>query len=247
MKAGWYLALYREAGEAGGSFHGLDWPPRGGGGWSEEDWEEEEEEEVPGRALAVADRRAQGKVRRYCASNGLTRLGTLTYAGEGCHDPVVLRADIGRFFRGVRRGLGGERFPYLWVPELHPGGHGWHVHFAVGRYVRRSLIEGAWGRGFVHITLIQGLPVGSGVRGEARMTARYLSKYLGKDLGGAGGLNRYDVAQGFQPKPEVLSGVCDADVVAAAVQRMGEPPAYVWRSVNQEGWRGPSAVWLQWR
>ena len=78
----------------------------------------------------------------------------------------MVRGDIHGFFRGLRRGLGGEPFPYLWVPELHESGHGFHVHFAVGRYVPRSLIEGAWGRGFVFIKLIQGLPVGSGVRGR---------------------------------------------------------------------------------
>ncbi len=42
--------------------------------------------------------------------------------------------------------LGGEAFPYLWVPEWHPGGHGLHLHFAVGRYVRQSLIRDVWGR-----------------------------------------------------------------------------------------------------
>jgi hypothetical protein len=209
----------------------------GGGGWEPE----------PGRALAEAERRARGKVRRYCAANGLSRLGTLTYAGEGCHNPVVVRGDIGRFFRNLRRGLGGERFPYLWVPELHPKGHGWHVHFAVAQYVARSLIEEAWGWGFVHIKLIQGASVGSGVRGEARIAAGYLSKYLGKDLSGAGGLNRYDVAQGFQPRQEPITGRSESGVIGEASERMGGPPWYVWRSVNQEGWKGPRAVWLQWR
>lgn len=239
MSAGWALSLYREAGEAGGSFRSLDRERPGGSGW----WLPEE----PGRALAEAERRARGRVRRYCAANGLSRLGTLTYAGAGEHDPVVVRADIRRFFRGLRRGLGGERFPYLWVPELHKTGHGWHVHFAVGRFVPRGLIEEAWGRGFVHIKLIQGASVGSGVRGEARIAAGYLSKYLGKDLSGAGGLNRYDVAQGFQPKAEPLRANTEVGVIGLAVERMGEPPAYVWRSVDQEGWRGPRAVWLQWR
>jgi len=238
MAAGWFLALYPDAGEAGGSFRGKSRPKRGVGGW----WEPDE----PGRALAEAERRARGKVRRYCAANGLSRLGTLTYRGAGEHDPKAVRADIHGFFRGVRRGVG-EALAYVWVPELHPGGHGWHVHFAVGRFVPRGLIEEAWGRGFVHIKLIQGLPVGSGVRAEARVAARYLSKYLGKDLSGSGGLNRYDVAQGFQPKAEGLTAATEAEAIALAVERMGEEPAYVWRSENQEGWRGPQAVWLQWR
>jgi hypothetical protein len=237
-QGGWFLALYPEAGEAGGSFRGLDRPRAGSGAL----WEPE-----PDRALDEAARRARGKVRRYCAANGLNRLGTLTYRGEGEHDPRVVRGDIHGFFRELRRGPGGEPLPYLWVPELHKTGHGFHVHFAVGRYVPRSLIEGAWGRGFVWIHLLQGLPVGSGVRHEARGAARYLSKYLGKGMAGAGGLNRYDVAQGFQPRAEPITGRTEEAVVAEACGRMGGPPARRWRSETQEGWRGPQAVWMQWR
>ncbi|MEX0826235.1 MAG: hypothetical protein WD184_05740 [Acidimicrobiia bacterium] len=238
MAAGWFLSLYPEAGEAGGSFRGLSRvDSSSGGGWAVD----------PARSLDEAARRARSKVRRYCAANGLNRFGTLTYAGEGVHDPRVVRADVGRFFRGLRRGLGGEAFPYLWVPELHKSGHGFHLHFAVGRYVPRGLIERAWGRGFVFIKLIQGTPSGAGVREEARVAARYLSKYLGKEMAGAGGLNRYDGAQGFQPKAEPITGRTESVVVEAASERMGSQPAYVWRSVNQEGWKGPPAVWLQWR
>jgi hypothetical protein len=112
--------------------------------------------------------------------------------------------------------------------------------------VARGLIEEAWGRGFVFIKLIQGLPVGSGVREEARVAARYLSKYLGKGMSGAGGRNRYDVAQGFQPRFELIVAPTESQIIGAAFQRMGAPD-YLWRSVNQPGWRGPSAVWLQWR
>ena len=186
-------------------------------------------------------------MRRYCAANGLNRLGTLTYAGEGEHDSLAVRADIGRFFRGLRRGLGGDALPYLWVPELHESGHGWHVHFVVGRYVPRRLIESSWGRGFVHIKLIGNLPVGSGVRGEARVAARYVSKYLSKDIGGAGGLNRYDVAQGFQPDKERFEARTEAGVIALASERMGSQPDYVWRSMDAKDWGGPPVVWLQWR
>ena len=67
--------------------------------------------------------------------------------GQGCFDHGQLRADVAGFFRGLRRELGGEPLPYLWVPEWHPGGHGLHVHFAVGRYVKRSLIESRVGPG----------------------------------------------------------------------------------------------------
>ena len=80
-------------------------------------------------------------IRRYCAANRLNRLGTLTYAGEGCHDPSAVRSEVAAFFRRLRSELGGDRFPYLWVPEWHPGGHGLHLHFAVGRFIGQPLIR----------------------------------------------------------------------------------------------------------
>jgi hypothetical protein len=236
LRSGWQLSLYSGAGEAGGSFQGLGRPGRGGSGWDYD----------PERPASEAVRRARAQVRRYCAANLLNRFGTLTYAGGGCHDPLAARADVARFFRRLRVGLGGERLPYVWVPELHPGGHGFHFHIAVARYIARGLIEEAWGHGFVHITLIGDLPVGSGAREEARVAARYLSKYLGKGFS-AGGLNRYDVAQGFQPKAEPITGPTEAGVIGEAAERMGGPPDVLWRSVNEPGWRAPQAVWLQWR
>jgi len=229
--------LYPEAGEAGGSWRGSGSGSGGGGKRAAE----------PGRAADEAARRAKGKVRRYCAANGLNRFGTLTWAGEGEHDPALVRVEIRRFFKGLRRGLGGEAFPYLWVPELHKSGHGWHVHFVVGRYVPRGLIESVWGLGFVHIKLIGNLPVGSGVREEARVAARYVSKYLGKGMGRSDGLNRYDVAQGFKPKSEPVVAPTMDGAIDAASERMGARPAYVWRSLDEDGWQGPPAVWLQWR
>lgn len=51
------------------------------------------------------------RVRRYCAANRLGRLGTLTYAGDGCHNPRRLRADVTTFFRCLRQQLGGGGLP----------------------------------------------------------------------------------------------------------------------------------------
>src|SRR5438105_1846283 len=144
---GWTLNLYPQAGEGGGCLSGARRTEPSGN------------RPEPGRSASEAGRRARGKIRRYCAANGLNRLGTLTYAGEGCHDPRAVRADVGAFFKELRAGTGREAIPYVWVPQLHPGGHGWHVHFGVGRFVPRGVIERAWGRGFVHIKLLGNLPV----------------------------------------------------------------------------------------
>lgn len=199
------------------------------------------------RSAHEAARRARGKVRRYCAANRLNRLGTLTYRGAGCHDPLVAREHIGEFFRGLRRSIGGKALPYLWTDEWHPGGHGLHLHFSVAQYVRRSALESNWGHGFLHIKLIGDLPVGSGSLEEARRAARYLAKYVGKDSDRPrAGLHRYEVAQGFQPREIWMTGRSADEVIALAADRIGAAPDRIWRSSDEEQWDGPPAVWMSW-
>jgi hypothetical protein len=78
--------------------------------------------------------------------------------------------------------LAGRRSPYLWTGEWHKHGLRLHAHFAVGRYVPQTKIEGAWPHGFVHIKLLGDLPYGSVALDQARLAARYLSKYVGKSF-----------------------------------------------------------------
>lgn len=243
VPAEWVLRLCPAAGEAGGCFVASRPRQQGFRVGPAAD---------PERAALEAGRRARGRLRRYCAANGLNRLGTLTYAGDGCHDPRQVRADVGVFFRRLRDQLGGEAFPYAWVPEWHKTGHGLHLHFAVGRYVPRSEIESAWGHGFVHIKLLSGTPAGSGRWGEARRAAGYLSKYVAKTFTDSDsearprGLHRFDVAEGFTPGFALMHGVSAADVVRQASEVMGGLPARSWMSGQVEGWQGPPAVWFQW-
>lgn len=236
-QAFWSFTLYPEAGEGGGCFVPLLRAPKVGGG-------------VPDavRSQEEAARRARTKVRRYCAANRLNRFATLTYAGAGCFEHGRLRSDVAGFFRGLRAGLGGKPLPYLWVPEWHPGGHGLHVHFAVGRFVNYGLIRDVWARGRVHIKLIGDLPVGSGALEEARRAAFYLSKYVTKNVADERipRLHRYEVAQGFQPEAVPLRGVSDADVIGQASKVMGGEPERVWRSSQQEGWQASPAYWCAW-
>lgn len=172
----------------------------------------------------------------------------MTYA-ESCRDPRRLRTDVAGFFRGLRRELGGGALAYAWASEWHPGGHGLHVHFAVGRFVGQGLIRDVWGRGIVHIKLIGDLPQGSGPLEEARVAAGYLAKYVSKSLDDerrVAGLHRYEVAQGFQPERVPLEAGTEAEVLAAACERMGGRPARVWRSSIRVGWSRPPAVWCAW-
>jgi hypothetical protein len=233
----WVLSLYPDAGEGGGC---LSVRRRVLVSDRRPDSE---------RAAEEAARRARAKIRRYAAANRLNRLATLTYRGEGCHDPLRLRGDLAGFFRELRAELAAGGFPYVWVPQWHPGGHGLHAHFAVGRFVPRRLIERAWPHGFVHIKLLGGLPVGSGTLGEARLAARYLARYVGRDLDDGrrlAGLHRYEVAQGFQPAKIECYGASAEDVIERASRYMGSAPERVWLSASVEGWRGPPACWAQW-
>ena len=233
----WQVTLYPNAAEATGSFHSAG-QGSGGDGFARL--------EASDDTAADGARRARGAVRRYCAENRLNRLGTLTYAGEGCHDPKALRADVGAFFRRLRRQLD-EPIAYLWAPEWHKTDHGLHVHFAVGRYVHRSLLVTSWPHGFVHIKLLGHLPAGSSSLAEARLAARYLAKYVGKDLGPSlGGLHRYEVAQGFQPQRLTIRGDTAQEALNWASVAMGRRPAREWHSSSVVDWGRPPAVWAQW-
>lgn len=203
----------------------------------------------PDRASQQAAKRATSKTRKYCAANRLNRLGTLTYRGLGCHDPLQLRREVAAFFRALRVLLGGEPFAYLWTAEWHSSGHGLHVHFAVGRFIPRQLIEQAWPHGFVHIKLLGGLPVGSGAVAEARVAAGYLSKYVGKDFNASkmAGLHRYEVAQGYQPQFRPVWGRTREEATEAASQIMHGQPEVIWLSYMTPDWQGPPAAWMQWR
>lgn len=185
-------------------------------------------------------------VRRYCAANGLNRLGTLTYAPPGCFDPLALRADVARFFRRLRSEVG-QPIPYLWVAEWHPKGHGLHVHFGLGQFVHWSIVERCWGHGFVKMKLLSDVPIRAGSVAEARIAARYLAKYTAKTLDGAtGGLHRYEVAQGFQPRSVVFERPTSLEALDAAADYLGAGPSVLWFSRDEDEWAGAPAVWAQW-
>lgn len=233
------VGLYPDAAEAGGTFRLAERksrPPR----------VRHEPSRDPERSAEEAGRRAATCMRRYAAANRLNRLGTLTYA-VACHDERQVRRDVGDFFRALRDEVG-EAIPYLWVPEWHPGGHGLHVHFAVGRYLRHGAIKRAWGRGIVHIKLLGDVPIGQGRVGEARQAARYLAKYVRKGLADdrIAGLHRYECAQGFQPKVERIEARSCHAAIGEASDRMGRWPDLIWRSRHAERWYGPPALWASW-
>ena len=86
LRREWQLSLYPQAAEAGGCLVTV----RSG--------ESAGREADPERSALEAVRRARAKVRRYGVANRLNRLASLTYAGEGCFDPVQVRSDVAAFF-----------------------------------------------------------------------------------------------------------------------------------------------------
>lgn len=215
----------------------------------------------PGRVLVGAEaiaedhersiRRSRGRLRRFAVHNRLARLVSLTYRGRGCHDFDRMRADVALFERRLR-----EAFPalaFVFTYELHPGGHGWHVHGGVSKGVPVARLAALWGHGFVDIRMVRvggsrgfpGRPAGTG-RAGCRRVAVYLSKYVGKDAEGIpAGRQRYSVRQGFQPGcRRVFLGSPEEVLRAILVELGGEVPSYAWSSSGAPAWVGPPAEYV---
>lgn len=193
-------------------------------------------------------RRARRQVRQYVVANRCDRMLTLTYRGAGNHDRDALVAHLHEFWRALRAGVG-RAFPYVWVPELHPGGHGWHAHAALGSFVPVRLVRACWPHGD-RIDLQRKGRVGSSEAAtveRAKIAARYVGKYLGKgfeETARALGRHRYEFAQGFRPKVERYEAATRAAVVAALDERMGRfPVAASWFSEPDEV---RQSFWLSW-
>ncbi len=119
----------------------------------------------------------------------------------------------------------------------------------MGRFIKWSLIEEAWGHGYVHIKLLGDLPVGSGRLAEARLRpGTWASTWRSRSrMPRIPRRHRYDVAQGFQPERVQVWGRSAVDVVEQASALFGGAlPERSWNSAEQEGWQGPPAVWVQW-
>lgn len=127
----------------------------------------------PERAAVEAGRRATAGSRRHCAHNRLNQPGTLTYWSESCHDPQQERAGVGGVLPSLSFGAGRPGVAVRVGTGVAQSGPGLHMHFAVGRFVLRSVIGQAWDHGSFHITLL-GASAGSGVLGVSRRAAGYL-------------------------------------------------------------------------
>lgn len=198
----------------------------------------------PERSEREAARRAAIAVRRLVCEHRLVRMWTLTLAQRTTADdlPLVVRAVQG-FCRKLRRAY--PRLVWLAVLEWHPGGHGWHVHMVVNRFVPKVRIGELWGLGFVDARLIVAKGDTKGLS-SARRAGQYVAKYLTKSEdetapGHVKGDHRYLRPLGLQ-WTEVEAEGPHCDLVALVWQHLGSV-TWSWFSGTDEKWRGP-ACWV---
>lgn len=208
----------------------------------------------------IANGRAASKSRRYFVRNQLRYMWVLTFA-ESVTDRRSVMSIVSEFARRLRLALGGVKFAYWYSPELHPGGHGWHVNFFINRRVQHDLFVSTWGFGFVWVTDFASSP--KGPKGEPlglcrsaregwRRAAQYGCKYSQKDWSPehVGRSNhRYEIAQGFAPQRQRqwMDGPREAWNAVAELVPNGEwNNLRYWDSNDAEDWsRTPVRVW-QW-
>lgn len=208
----------------------------------------------------LANGRAGSRSRRYFVANRLRYMWVLTFA-EGRYDRRGVMSEVGDFARRLRAVHGGEPYPYWYSPELHPGGHGWHVNFFIPFRVPHAQVESLWGQGFVWVTDFasamvgpQGEPLGlcRTPRESLRRAAHYGCKYSQKDWSPehVGPQNhRYEVAQGFSPVKQdgwVRDPEHAKELVAGLVSAEDRRFLLHWDSNDEVEWLRPPVQTWRW-
>jgi hypothetical protein len=169
---------------------------------------------------------------------------TLTYA-EATWDRAAVKRDMNALFVRWRRLKGGKAFPYAYVLELHPSGHGLHVHVAVPlHYVDKHWLQETWGHGIVHYRDPKPLRQRNS-RERSRRLSGYLAKYVSKDLSSdhVAYEQRYSVAQHFNVEMERRSFKTLVEAKAWILLYRGEHFDEVWSYADDDNWDGPP-VWV---
>lgn len=254
------VSVYPEAGEA----VVVAAPPQKGAG-SDVEWDEDgvrikpmveagNEVERQAQNWERANRRAHSESRRYMVANRLRYMWVFTIEGEGLYGPDG-RAEIMRrvagFVRKLRRVYG--ELPYWFSPELHPGGHGWHVNFFVAKRLPHAVLQPLWGHGIVNVYDWATHRIvkmrGQGFLDALRAGSEYGCKYAAKDWNpeqiGANG-RRYEAAEGFKPRKLTARVDTLAAGYRAATRFFGGPASLEWHSWESESWDGPTVVTMRW-
>lgn len=183
-------------------------------------------------------------IRRQCTEHRLTRMVTLTFAIGRPEDarPSVVK-DVLAFFRR----LTSKKMCAKWIAvlELHPGGHGWHVHCLVDRWIPQDRLQGIWGWGIVDVRKIKAKSGGG--RESARVAARYAAKYVSKDSDRERplGEHRYLRAQNMSIKVVEMEGDWPSMIRALSTLSLGHV-SWLWYSGHDVEWTGPPTLAVRW-
>ena len=208
----------------------------------------------------IANGRAASRSRRYFVRNHLRYMWVLTFA-KSVRERREVMALVAAFARRLRGLFGGQPFPYWYSPELHPGGHGWHVNFFIATRVKIADFERLWVHGFVWVTdfaLSKSGPKGEALglcqseREGTRRAARYGCKYAQKDWSRetiSTSAHRYELAQGFKPlqtKQRFASEVEAMRAIVATIPESEKSLLTFWSSDTAEDWNRPPVRTFQW-
>ena len=244
----WGVTVWPEAGEAVIYYKPIAAPGR----TASPDLDPDERAEINHQR---ATRRARSEARRYLVANRLRYMWVLTFANglQGPEGRAACMKEVARFASDLRGEVGG--LAYWYSPELHPGGHGWHVNFFVAGRIPHGLVERLWGKGFVFVkdwvkdsrVQEQGLRLVDAIR----LGAEYGCKYASKDWSAemlAGGAHRYEVAEGYRPKVLKVLVPRLRTAFTMAERYFGDRPAdHLWMSAEADDWCGPPVWCLSWR
>lgn len=214
----------------------------------------ERREAKAARSAAECARRARSRVRRLCRQYGLRYMVTLTFPGQGVHDYNRALRLVQDFIHDHGELVHRDRREWLAVPELHPGGHGWHWHILVPcRFSKEELL--ALRVGWTECLRRRGMPPSGGATytridvkdwRDSRRAANYAAKYVGKafdDDAREKGRKRYLRPRGLDV-PVQRGAAASLDEVRAAVEILGA--GAVFESSTDEDWQGPAMVWASW-
>lgn len=199
-------------------------------------------------------RRAKSQVRRLCRSYVLDHMVTLTFPGDGVQDYDRALRLVQDFIHDHGNRLYREVRAWLAVPELHPGGHGWHWHILVhNRFTSSQLAH--LRQGWTDFLTRKGMPPSGGARyvridvkdwGTAAHAASYASKYVAKTFDGddrTKGRKRFLRARSMTVQVE-RGGAASLREVKEAASQIGNP--YVFDSLDADDWHGPRMVYASW-
>lgn len=181
-------------------------------------------------------------VRRLATEHRLARMVTLTRReATTVEDRLTVQQEVAAFVRRLRLVHPGLR--YIYALELHPGGHGWHCHMLVDRYLPKQELARIWGLGFVDVRRHKAKHKPRSALDGARRVAAYLAKYVAKAQaeGRALGRHRYERAQGMNVTCIEGDGEYAA-LVAVIWERLPGTVTWVWYSGDDETWAGPKTL-----